>query len=95
MPPSLRVVDTVGAGQHVPDETFMPRNVHDPAVHVTGQAEMGEAQVDRNAALLFLLQPVGVGPGEKLDERGLAVVDVTGGADDGEAAGLHGDVDQP
>jgi translation elongation factor EF-G len=38
-------------------------------------------------ALTLFTQPIGVDAGERGDERGLAVVDVTGGPDD---AGRHG-----
>ena len=43
---------------------------------------MGEAELDGDPALLLLLEPVGVDAGQRPDERGLAVVDVAGGADD-------------
>ena len=42
---------------------------------------VGEAEVDREAAPLLLGEAVGVGAGERQDERRLAVVDVTGGGD--------------
>ena len=41
-----------------------------------------EAQLDADAALLLLLEPVGVGAGQRRDQRGLAVIDVAGGAED-------------
>ena len=43
---------------------------------------MREAQVDGDAAALFFGQTVGVDPGEGPDERGLAMVDMSGGAYD-------------
>ena len=43
---------------------------------------MGEAKLDGDAALFFLRETVRVGAGEGLDEGGLAVVDMTCGADD-------------
>src|SRR5207244_3449626 len=49
--------------------------------------EEREAQVDGDAARLLLGQAVGVGPRQRLDQRGLAVVDVAGGADHDVAAG--------
>ena len=45
------------------------------------QRELREAELDRDAALALLGQPVGVHAGERLDQRGLAVVDVPGGAE--------------
>ena len=53
-----------------------------PAVR---RRQIGEAEVDRDAARLLLLQAVGVDAGQRAHQRGLAVVDVAGGADD------HGD----
>ena len=53
-----------------------------PARVPSGQIEVREAEVDRDAALLLFLEPVGVLSGERLDEARLAVVDVAGGADD-------------
>src|SRR5205823_1817630 len=50
------------------------------------EIEVREAELDGDAALLLLLQAVGVDAGERAHQRGLAVVDVSGGADD--AAGF-------
>ena len=47
-----------------------------------GGRQVGEAEVDGDAARLLLLQPVGVDAGQRAHQRGLAVVDVAGGADD-------------
>ena len=44
--------------------------------------EMGEAEIDRDAARLFLRQAIGIDPSERLDQRGLAVIDVAGGRED-------------
>jgi hypothetical protein len=46
------------------------------------EVEVREPEIDGDPALLFLLQPIGVGAGEGADERALPVVDVAGGADD-------------
>jgi len=43
------------------------------------EREIGEAEVDGVPARLLLLEAIGVGPGERTDQRALAVVDVTGG----------------
>ena len=51
---------------------------------------MGEAEVDGDAAALLFFQAVGVDAGQRFDQRGLAVVDVAGGADDDV---LHGAMD--
>ncbi len=53
-----------------------------PTAAPSGSVERREAELDGDAALLFLRQPVGVDAGERPHERGLAVIDVPGGADD-------------
>ena len=75
-------VDAVGAGEHVADETLVPRDVDHARAPAAWQFKRRKAQIDRNAARLLFLEPVGILTGEGLDEGGLAVVDVPGGADD-------------
>ena len=48
----------------------------------SGARQIGEAEIDRDAARLLLLQAVGIDAGQRAHERGLAVVDMAGGADD-------------
>ena len=74
-------VDAGGPGEHVLDEALVSGHVDD-AEAVGGQVEAGEADVDGDAARLLLGQAVAIDAGERLDERGLAVVDVAGGAED-------------
>ena len=45
-----------------------------------GKVQRGKPQFDGDAALLFFLEPVGVGAGDGLDQAGLSVVNVSGGA---------------
>ena len=75
-------VDAVRAREHVADEALVARNVDDARARAVGQIEMGKAEIDRDAALLFFLEAVGVLAGQRLDQAGLAVVDMAGGADD-------------
>jgi hypothetical protein len=77
----------VRAGQHVADEALVAGDVDDAGARALGQREVGEAEVDRNPALFFFLEAVGVLAGERLDQRRLAVIDMTGGADDGVGGG--------
>src|SRR3989442_1752366 len=42
----------------------------------------------RNPALFLFLEAVGVLAGERLDQRGFAVIDMAGGADDGMGDGV-------
>ena len=70
------------ARKHVAHEAFVPGNVDEGGHAVLAEVEVGEPQVDRDPALLLLLEPVRVGAGEGADERALAVVDVPGRAHD-------------
>jgi len=75
-------IDPVRAGQHVADKALMSGHIDHAGAAAVGQVEVGEAQIDRDAALFLFLQAIGVVPGERLDQRGLAVIDMTRGADD-------------
>ena len=75
-------IDAVGAGEHVLDEALVAGHVDDARRSAVGQIEMGEAEIDGDAALFFFLEPVGVGAGERFDQAGFTVIDVAGGADD-------------
>ena len=77
-----RQIDAADAGQHVLDEALVAGNVDDLDGEAVRLLEEREAEVDRDAARLLLGQAVGVDAGQRLHERGLAVVDVPGGADD-------------
>ena len=74
-------IDPAGPGQHVLDEPFVPRDVDERDVDA-GDGLMGEAEVDGDAAGFLLLEPIGIGARQGADQRALAVIDVTGGADD-------------
>ena len=83
-------IHAVRAGDHVADEVHMARHIHDADDALVGQAARGEAQVNGQAALFLLGQRVGLAAGEQLDERGLAVIHVPGGAEhDVLAGGAH------
>src|SRR5262245_46938646 len=74
-------VDAGRPGEHVLDEPLMPGAVHN-SEPVVAEVELGEPNIDGDAAGLLLRQAVAVRAGEGFDERGLAVVDVAGGAED-------------
>jgi hypothetical protein len=78
-----RHVDAVRPSEHVADEALVPGDVDDAGPLAAGEIEMREAEVDRDAALLLLLQAIRVLPGEGAHQRGLPVIDVSGRADDG------------
>src|SRR5258706_15989933 len=75
-----RDVDAGRAGEHVLYEAFVAGDVHharlDPPLPLARQRQGREAEIDRDAAALFLFPAVGVDPGERLYGRGLPVVDV-------------------
>ncbi len=77
-------VHAAGPGDHRLDEVLMAGNIDDAHLHV-GDLAGGEAEVDRHPPLFLLLEPVGLAAGQRFHQRGLAVVDVAGGA--------QGDVD--
>ena len=58
----------------------MPRHVHEPHPH-SRQLHVREAQVNGDPAALLFGKPVGVRPRERLDQGGLAMVDVARSAD--------------
>src|SRR2546427_5585958 len=77
-----REVDAADAGEHVLHEALMPGDVDDLDDEARGLLEEGEPEVDRDPARLLLGQTVGVDAGERLHQRGLAVIDVARRADD-------------
>lgn len=85
-------VDGACAGEHVADEADVAGDVDDGDVAAGGEGGPGEAELDGEAALLLFAEAVGVGAGEGFDEGGLAVVDVSGGADGGHAGECRGGV---
>ena len=75
-------VDAAHPGQHVLDEALVAGDVHEAQAQRGRQLEVREAEVDGDAAPLLFFQAVGIDPGQRFDERGLAVIDVARGSDD-------------
>ncbi len=73
-------VDPAGPGDHRLDEVLVARDIDDADLDV-GDDARGKAQLDRHAAFFLDLEPVRVAAGQELDQRGLAVIDVPGGAE--------------
>ena len=84
-------IDAADAGEHVAHEALVSRDVDETEAQVFVvcrlQIQVRKADVDGDAAALLFFETIGIDAGERFDQRGLAVVDVTGGADDD---GLHG-----
>ena len=70
-------VDSAHAGQHVLNESFVARNVDEADGRIRIENKIGKSDIDCDSAVLLFLQAVGVDAGERLDERGLAVIDMS------------------
>ena len=74
-------VDPGRARDHRAHEALVAGHVDDRQPAPRRQRERRVAELDRDPARLLLGQAVGVDAGQRGDERGLAVVDVAGGAE--------------
>jgi hypothetical protein len=63
------------------DEALVAWHVDEAERLAVLDRQIGEAEIDGDAARLFFLQPVPIDPGQGFDQRSLAVVDMAGGAD--------------
>ena len=77
-----REIDAGRAGEHRAHERLVAGNVDDAGHTDVRQVERREPEVDRDAASLLFRQSIGVDAGQCTHERGLAVVNVAGGAND-------------
>src|SRR5690606_26595867 len=75
-------VDAAGACQHVVDEALVTRHVDKAGQAAVAEVRVGVAEVDGDAAFALFAAAVALLAGEGLEQGGLAVVDVAGGADD-------------
>ncbi len=73
-----RTVDAADARQHIGEKLLMARYVDKPRHAPVRLRPVGVAEVNGHATLLLFRQPVGVDAGERLQQRGFAVVDVPG-----------------
>ena len=53
-------IDTAGTGQHVVDEFLVAGHVDEPKHSAVRRRQIGEAEVDGDAARLFFLEAIGV-----------------------------------
>ncbi len=74
-------VDSTYASQHVLYKVLMPGDINDTYFLPARQLQPGEAEVDGQAPLLFLSQPVGVYPRQGVHQYRLAVIYMTCGAE--------------
>ena len=87
-----RQINRADARDHVFYEIFVAGHIHDAEME-DGRWEMGdgrgcrqfevrEAEVNRDAALFFLRQPIGINARQRLNQRAFAVVHMPGGGED-------------
>lgn len=76
-----RGVDAPDTGQHVLDKVTVTGHIYNTDLLAVWQGKPAKAEFDRHLALLLFFQAVGMGACERGDERGFAVVYMTGGAD--------------
>lgn len=72
---------TRNPGDHVSDEPFVAGYIDKSDTPPPGRFEMGEPELDGDAPFFFLCEAIRVRPCDRFAERGLAVIDVTGGTD--------------
>src|SRR5262245_61172242 len=68
-------VQAMRAGQHILNEPLVPGDIDETDANVV-DGQVGEADIDRDPALLFLLEPIGVDPGQRFDQASLPVIDM-------------------
>jgi len=84
-----REIDASGAGYHRMHQPLMAWDVNDSQGLAADHGRIGIAELDGDSAFLLLLEPVRIDAGQGAHQAGLAVVDVTGCADDHRPSVLH------
>ncbi len=74
-------VDCLDPGEHVLDEPLVAGHVDERHLRPTGERRPGKAEIDGEPSSLLLGPAVGITPGQSVDQRRLAMVDMTGGPD--------------
>ena len=82
---STRSIDSTPASMFGRNRSW-PGTSTKPSSVPSGKRRVGKAEIDRQPAPLLLGQAVGVDPGQRPHQRGLAVVDMAGGGEDHVAA---------
>ena len=75
-----RRIDPADARQHVLDEISMTRNIHNAHLFTARKCKPAESKFDGHLAGFFLFEAVGVRSGERFDQRGFSMVNMTCGA---------------
>ncbi len=82
-----RQVNTRRAGYHRAHETLVPRNIDHAEIEIAQtigitQPKLSEPKLDGHPAALLFGQTIGVRPGQRLDQRSLAMIDMPGSTED-------------
>src|SRR5690606_30414306 len=79
-------IDARGSGEHIVHETLVPGDVNETDDFAARSRPIGESQIDRDAAGLFLLQAAGIDAGQPHYKGRLTMIDMSGSADDHDLA---------
>ena len=77
-----RIVDSADARHHGVHQALVTRHVDESQDLAVRQCCVRISRLDRDAARLLLLEPVGIDAGERAHHAGFAVIDVSRGTDD-------------
>ncbi len=72
-----RKVNSPGAGNHVPDKPFMPRNINNADCAETRIVHTGKSDIDGHLPLFLFRKPVAVDSGKSPYERGFTMIYMT------------------
>src|SRR6266404_5293756 len=74
-------INRAGAGDHMSNKIFVARDIDNADVEALFvrrvQNEVGETELNRNSARLFLRQSVWIGARERFDESAFSMINVT------------------
>lgn len=60
----------------------MAWNIHEADQFAARENQVGKTEVDRHAPLLLVGQPIGINSGQRADQGGLPMIDMSGHGDD-------------
>ena len=75
-----RKIDPTCAREHRVNEALVAWNINEADWRPRSRGHIGEAQINRDAAGLLILQPVASDARQRFDQSRLAVIDMTGEA---------------
>jgi len=75
-------INPADAGEHVFHKPLVAWYVNEADKQAVTKIEVSESQVDGDSAPLFLFQTIGIGPGQRPNQRRFAVIDMARRSDD-------------